>query len=144
MWVRSSGWNELVMATPSVRSRVRRRACPDGTLAPRIDSELVRVSTPTRAFVGRLTELHVFDPLGDQVGRVRDVVVTFNVARSRPRVIGLVVEVAGRRRVFVPMTRVTSVEGGQVIVRPSVKAARQKNRKKIAPAKINTGTSNKK
>jgi CBS domain-containing protein/sporulation protein YlmC with PRC-barrel domain len=73
------------------------------------------VSTPTRAFVGRLTELNVFDPLGDQVGRVRDVVVTFNVSRNRPRVIGLVVEVAGRRRVFVPMTRVTSVEGGQVI-----------------------------
>jgi flagellar motility protein MotE (MotC chaperone)/sporulation protein YlmC with PRC-barrel domain len=73
------------------------------------------VSTPTRAFVGRLTELNVFDPLGDQVGRVRDVVVTFNVARSRPRVIGLVVEVAGRRRVFLPMTRVKSVEGGQVI-----------------------------
>jgi CBS domain-containing protein/sporulation protein YlmC with PRC-barrel domain len=73
------------------------------------------VSTPTRAFVGRLTELSVFDPLGDQVGRVRDVVVTFNVARTRPRVIGLVVEVAGRERVFVPMTRVTSVEGGQVI-----------------------------
>ncbi len=35
--------------------------------------------------------------------------------RTRPRVIGLVVEVPGRRRVFVPMTRVTSVEGGQVI-----------------------------
>jgi len=75
----------------------------------------VPVSTPTRAFVGRLTELSVFDPLGDQVGRVRDVVVTFSVARTRPRVIGLVVEVPGRRRVFVPMTRVTSVEGGQVI-----------------------------
>jgi flagellar motility protein MotE (MotC chaperone)/sporulation protein YlmC with PRC-barrel domain len=75
----------------------------------------VAVSTPTRAFVGRLAELNVFDPLGDQVGRVRDVVVTFNVARNRPRVIGLVVEVPGRRRVFVPMTRVTSVEGGQVI-----------------------------
>ena len=73
------------------------------------------MSTPTRAFVGRLTELSVFDPLGDQVGRVRDVVVTFSVARNRPRVIGLVVEVPGRRRVFVPMTRVTSVEGGQVI-----------------------------
>lgn len=73
------------------------------------------MSTPTRAFVGRLTELNVFDPLGDQVGRVRDVVVTFNLARTRPRVIGLVVEVPGRRRVFVPMTRVTSVEGGQVI-----------------------------
>ncbi len=73
------------------------------------------MSTPTRAFVGRLTELSVFDPLGDQVGRVRDVVVTFSSSRSRPRVIGLVVEVPGRRRVFVPMTRVTSVEGGQVI-----------------------------
>ena len=73
------------------------------------------MSTPTRAFVGRLTELSVFDPLGDQVGRVRDVVVTFSLARTRPRVIGLVVEVPGRRRVFVPMTRVTSVEGGQVI-----------------------------
>lgn len=73
------------------------------------------MSTPTRAFVGRLSELDVFDPLGDKVGRVRDVVVTFSVARTRPRVIGLVVEVPGRRRVFVPMTRVTSVDGGQVI-----------------------------
>ncbi|QIM20177.1 magnesium transporter [Phycicoccus sp. HDW14] len=73
------------------------------------------MSTPTRAFVGRLSELDVFDPLGDKVGRVRDVVVTFSASRSRPRVIGLVVEVPGRRRVFVPMTRVTSVEGGQVI-----------------------------
>ncbi|MGL5860901.1 MAG: PRC-barrel domain-containing protein, partial [Phycicoccus sp.] len=72
------------------------------------------MSTPTRAFVGRLAELHVFDPLGDQVGRVRDVVVTFG-SSTRPRVIGLVVEVPGRRRVFVPMTRVTSVDGGQVI-----------------------------
>ncbi len=73
------------------------------------------MSTPTRAFVGRLAELDVFDPLGDKVGRVRDVVVTFSASRSRPRAIGLVVEVPGRRRVFVPMTRVTSVEGGQVI-----------------------------
>jgi CBS domain-containing protein/sporulation protein YlmC with PRC-barrel domain len=73
------------------------------------------VSTPSRVFVGRLTGLSVFDPLGDQVGRVRDVVVTFGASRRRPRVIGLVVEVPGRRRVFVPMTRVTSVDGGQVI-----------------------------
>ena len=69
----------------------------------------------TRVFVARLAGLSVFDPLGDPVGRVRDVVVTFSFTRSQPRVIGLVVEVAGRRRVFVPMTRVTSVDGGQVI-----------------------------
>ena len=69
----------------------------------------------TRVFVARLSELSVFDPLGDPVGRVRDVVVTFSATRRQPRVIGLVVEVIGRRRVFVPMTRVTSVDGGQVI-----------------------------
>ncbi|HYN28939.1 MAG TPA: CBS domain-containing protein [Dermatophilaceae bacterium] len=73
------------------------------------------MSTASRVFVGRLAGLAVFDPLGDQVGRVRDVVVTFSATRQRPRVIGLVVEVPGRRRVFVPMTRVTSVDGGQVI-----------------------------
>jgi flagellar motility protein MotE (MotC chaperone)/sporulation protein YlmC with PRC-barrel domain len=72
------------------------------------------VSAPTRVFVARLAKLRVFDPLGDEVGRVRDVVVVF-ARQRRPRVIGLVVEVPGRRRVFVPMTRVTSVDGGQVI-----------------------------
>ncbi len=72
------------------------------------------VSAPVRVFVARLAGLSVFDPLGDQVGKARDVVVTLSVSR-RPRAIGLVVEVPGRRRVFVPMTRVTSVEGGQVI-----------------------------
>jgi CBS domain-containing protein/sporulation protein YlmC with PRC-barrel domain len=71
------------------------------------------VSTQSRVFVGRLAGLSVFDPLGDQVGKVRDVVIT--PSGRRPRAIGLVVEVPGRRRVFLPMTRVTSVEGGQVI-----------------------------
>jgi len=69
----------------------------------------------TRVFVARLAGLRVFDPLGDQVGRVSDVVVQFSLRQKAPRVIGLVVEVAGRRRVFVPMTRVTSVDAGQVI-----------------------------
>jgi len=69
----------------------------------------------TRVFVARLAALSVFDPLGDQVGRVRDVVVHFSSSRRAPNVIGLVVEVPGRRRVFVPMTRVTSVDAGQVI-----------------------------
>lgn len=74
-----------------------------------------------RVFVARLTGLSVFDPLGDEVGRVRDVVVTMtrraagNRTGTNPRVIGLVVEVPGRRRVFVPMTRVTSIDAGQVI-----------------------------
>jgi Mg/Co/Ni transporter MgtE len=56
-----------------------------------------------------------FDPNGDQVGRVRDVVVALRSEERAPRVLGLVIEVFGRRRVFVPMTRVTSVDSGQVI-----------------------------
>ena len=39
------------------------------------------MSASTRVFVARLTGLSVFDPLGDQVGRVRDVVVMFSVNR---------------------------------------------------------------
>ncbi|GGK65587.1 magnesium transporter [Ornithinimicrobium pekingense] len=74
------------------------------------------VSSP-RVFVARLNGMSVFDPIGDEVGRVRDVVVTLTGrgAQHGPRVIGLVVEVPGRRRVFVPITRVTSIDAGQVI-----------------------------
>lgn len=70
-----------------------------------------------RVFVARLNGLSVFDPMGDEVGRVRDVVVslTGRAAPQGPRAIGLVVEVPGRRRVFVPITRVTSIDVGQVI-----------------------------
>jgi len=71
-------------------------------------------SVPNRVFVARLAGTKVFDPLGDQVGRVRDVVVVLR-AGGPPVVVGLVVEVPGRRRVFVPMTRVTAVNPGQVI-----------------------------
>lgn len=73
------------------------------------------IGPPSRVFVARLAGLPVFDPLGDQVGRVRDVVVIFRAGRQAPRTVGLVVEVPGRRRVFLPMTRVTSMDTGQVI-----------------------------
>ena len=42
-------------------------------------------------------------------------VVTLRIGRQPPRVVGLVVEVQPRRPVFVPMTRVTSIDAGQVI-----------------------------
>ncbi len=70
---------------------------------------------PSRVFIARLAGLAVFDPSGDQVGKVRDVVVTLRIGSQPPRVLGLVIEVLGRRRVFLPMTRVTSIDGGQVI-----------------------------
>jgi len=68
-----------------------------------------------RVFVSHLSGIAVFDPVGDQVGRVRDVVAMLRVGNLPPRVLGLVVEVISRRRVFLPMTRVTGVESGQVI-----------------------------
>lgn len=75
------------------------------------------MSSNPRVFVARLVGLSVFDPLGDEVGRVRDVVLaTTTRTRGRgPRAIGLVVEVPGRRRVFLPTTRVTTIDSGQVI-----------------------------
>ncbi|QTE29999.1 magnesium transporter MgtE N-terminal domain-containing protein [Pengzhenrongella sicca] len=73
------------------------------------------MSSPgNRVFIARLAGTMVFDPLGDQVGRVRDVVLLVR-ATGRPRAVGLVVEVPGRRRVFLPLTRVTSIDVGQVI-----------------------------
>jgi len=72
-------------------------------------------TTPTRVFAARLTGLPVFDPQGDQVGKVRDVVVVLRSDVRQPRVVGLVAEVFGQRPIFVPMTRVTNIDSGQVI-----------------------------
>ncbi|MEO3888174.1 CBS domain-containing protein [Nonomuraea sp. B5E05] len=65
-------------------------------------------------FVGRLQGTPVFDPAGDQIGRVRDVVAGLRLTR-RPNVHGLVVEVQPRRRVFLPITRVRRIEAGAVV-----------------------------
>ncbi|TJY71329.1 magnesium transporter [Arthrobacter sp. CAU 1506] len=74
------------------------------------------MSTKTnRVFVARLLGLDVFDPLGDRLGRLRDAVVLDYGPAKPPLVVGLVVEVPGKKRVFVPMTRVTSINAGQII-----------------------------
>ncbi|GAB2703086.1 CBS domain-containing protein/sporulation protein YlmC with PRC-barrel domain [Microbacterium marinum] len=67
-----------------------------------------------RVFVARLTGCAVFDPAGDRLGRVRDVVVIYR-KDDPPRVVGLVVEIPGRRNVFLSIGRVTSIASGQVI-----------------------------
>lgn len=67
-----------------------------------------------RVFVARLSGCAVFDPAGDKLGKVRDVVVVFR-KDDPPRVVGLVVEIPGRRNVFVSIGRVTSIATGQVI-----------------------------
>ena len=74
------------------------------------------MTTVTRAYVSRLAGLTVFDPNGDRVGKVRDVVVALRVDSAAPQVLGLVVEVVARRRIFVPMGRVTAIESGAVML----------------------------
>ena len=69
---------------------------------------------PGRVYAARLVGLPIFDPLGDQVGKVRDLVVAIRSEVNQPRVLGMVAEVFGRRRIFVPMTRVTHIDSGQV------------------------------
>lgn len=69
-----------------------------------------------RVFLARLAGTTVFDPNGDPVGKVRDAVATLRTNDQPPRVLGLVVEVPLRRRVFVPITRVTSIESGAVVI----------------------------
>ena len=64
--------------------------------------------------MARLSGCSVFDPAGDRLGKVRDVVVIYR-KDDPPRVVGLVVEIPGRRHVFVSIGRVTSIATGQVI-----------------------------
>ncbi len=71
-------------------------------------------TAPVRVYVARLVGLPIFDPQGDQVGKVRDVVAAVRSEVKQPRVLGLVAEVFGRRRIFVPMTRVTNIDSGRV------------------------------
>ncbi|MFF1877575.1 magnesium transporter MgtE N-terminal domain-containing protein [Leifsonia sp. NPDC058230] len=68
----------------------------------------------TRVFVARLAGSTVFDPTGDRVGKVRDVLVVYRKS-DPPSVVGLIVEIPGKRRVFVSIGRVTSIGSGQII-----------------------------
>lgn len=68
----------------------------------------------SRIYAARLVGLPIFDPQGDQVAKVRDLVVALRTPANRPRVLGLVAEVFGRRRIFVPMTRVTNIDADSV------------------------------
>ena len=65
---------------------------------------------PSRVFVARLAGLAVFDPLGDQVGRVRDVVAVFRPGKTQPARSGSSSRCRGGAASSCPMTRVTSMD----------------------------------
>ncbi len=82
----------------------------------------------TRVFLARLAGIGVFDPSGEQLGKVRDAIVVLRIGANPPRLTGLVVEVQPRRRIFVPMTKVTAIDAGQVIVTGTVNLRRFEQR----------------
>src|SRR6201992_2392696 len=63
-----------------------------------------------RVYAARLARMGVLGRMGESLGRVRDVVVSISIVRQQPRALGLVVEMTSRRRIFVPMLRVASIE----------------------------------
>ena len=70
----------------------------------------------SRVYLARLAALPVFDPNGDRVGRVRDAVVRLRTTNRPPQVVGLVAEVGLRRRIFLPIGRVTSMDSESVVL----------------------------
>src|SRR4051794_12361124 len=71
-----------------------------------------------RVFVARMVGLPVLGPDGERIGRVRDAVCAVSVGPRPPRVLGLVVTVGSRRRIFVPMLRVTAGDAPAVTRAP--------------------------
>ncbi|OBH01356.1 MULTISPECIES: magnesium transporter MgtE N-terminal domain-containing protein [unclassified Mycobacterium] len=68
------------------------------------------MASVNRVYVARLPRMLVLGPLGENFGRVRDVVISISIVRQQPRVLGLVVDLATRRSIFIPMLRVAAIE----------------------------------
>jgi Mg/Co/Ni transporter MgtE len=74
------------------------------------------VTTATRIYLARLAGLVVLDPNGDQLGRVRDAVLRLRTGDQPPRVTGLIVEIQARRRIFVPLGRISAFDPDAVLL----------------------------
>ncbi|MER7166135.1 CBS domain-containing protein [Micromonospora sp. NPDC000207] len=74
------------------------------------------MSAPNRVYLARLAGVTVFDPNGDQVGRVRDAVARIRPAQQQPEVVGLVAEMPMRRRIFLSINRITTIEADAVVL----------------------------
>jgi Mg/Co/Ni transporter MgtE len=68
------------------------------------------MASVNRVYVARLSRMLVLGPLGESFGRVRDVVISISIVRQQPRVLGLVVDLATRRSIFIPILRVAAIE----------------------------------
>ena len=89
---------------------------------------LMRTAELTRIFLAKLAGTPVFDPNGDRVGKVRDAVASVRHDKLAPRVLGFIVEVPQRRKIFIPITRVTSIDDGGVFITGSLNIRRYQQR----------------
>jgi Mg/Co/Ni transporter MgtE len=72
------------------------------------------MASVNRVYVARLARMLVLGPMGENFGRVRDVVISISIVRQQPRVLGLVVDLATRRSIFIPILRVAAIEPNAV------------------------------
>ena len=75
-------------------------------------------------FISRIRGLPVVDAGGDQIGKVRDVVIQVRTEGRAPRAKGLVVELFARQRIFVNMLRVHSIDAMQVAISGTINTRR--------------------
>ena len=76
----------------------------------------MRATRLDRVFIAKLAGTPVFDPNGDRIGKIRDAISNTPTSGANPRILGFLVEVPQRRRIFIPATRVTSIEDGGVVM----------------------------
>lgn len=74
----------------------------------------VVMSQVTKVYAGRLAGMVVRGPDTDVIGRVRDVIVNIRPVGYRSRVLGIVVEMTNKRRIFVPILRVASIDPHEI------------------------------
>jgi len=67
-------------------------------------------------YISRLRGLPVIDVDGDSIGKLHDVVIQVRGQGRPPRVKGLVAELFARRRAYIPMERVYSIDAVQIVV----------------------------
>lgn len=83
----------------------------------------------SKVFAARIVGLAVLGPDGESIGRVRDIVISLRLGTASPRVLGLVVEMLTRRRIFVPILRVTSMDITAVTLATGTVSLRQFNQR---------------
>lgn len=88
----------------------------------------MRTEQLKRIFLAKLAGTPVFDPNADRVGKVRDAVASFRQDSSAPRILGFIVEVPQRRKIFIPITRVTSIDDSGVFITGALNIRRYQQR----------------